>query len=406
MKRKFFSSIPSFAFLFFGLYLLAFLTGCSKIEFKTVDKPAYLRVFNNLRFKKTIVNKEEGESVLTMLINPQFDAQGIPVSAETVGDFLVTRDRYAPPYPSHIGTGTDVYNPEYPGKEKVIAGPILNGFDLSSWAQTPSGQKRIAFYFRPKNEVPFFHLETRFRSKVMIDTTLSLQAGEVYTLHVLQKDFENKKNGILLRTENFHKLSLSDSLVYVNFYNMSAKGFVAATTAFKPDPVNPVSDRYPEGINDEMKLYYSLYTPGEERPQLVNGYTKVYLTTLTRNTSNPAVASYYKLPLFAGSSRGPIQSSLFQSFYFLSPEYEIRDFENLAPVGGRLARLTCYTGQQQGYPPGMNNSEAGTLLPNLIVNIHSGSYNPRSFATVNTIEIVNGDAYLTTIQRVFAPPLY
>jgi len=40
------------------------------------------------------------------------------------------------------------------------------------------------------------------------------------------------------------------------------------------------------------------------------------------------------------------------------------------------------------------------------VNIHSGKDNPKTFATVNTIEVVNGRIYLTTIQRKYAPPIY
>jgi hypothetical protein len=45
-------------------------------------------------------------------------------------------------------------------------------------------------------------------------------------------------------------------------------------------------------------------------------------------------------------------------------------------------------------------------MPGLVINIHSGTYNPRSFATVNTIEIINGRAYLTTVQRKYDPPIY
>jgi hypothetical protein len=50
--------------------------------------------------------------------------------------------------------------------------------------------------------------------------------------------------------------------------------------------------------------------------------------------------------------------------------------------------------------------QGAIVVPNMIVNIHSGTYNPRSFATVNTVEIVNGNVYLTTIQRKYAPPVY
>jgi len=46
------------------------------------------------------------------------------------------------------------------------------------------------------------------------------------------------------------------------------------------------------------------------------------------------------------------------------------------------------------------------FFPNMIINTHSGIYNPRSFSSVNTVEFVNGEAYLTTIQRKYDPPIY
>ena len=114
-------------------------------------------------------------------------------------DFLDQRAPYAPPYPSHIGNNNSVNNPEYPGKENVLVGPVLNGFDLSSWAQVPSGTHRVMFLYRPTNSIPFFQLEPALRKKVLIDTTLDLTEGEVYTMHVLQQNFITKENGVLLR---------------------------------------------------------------------------------------------------------------------------------------------------------------------------------------------------------------
>lgn len=395
------------------LLLLAALSSflsCSKIDFKTMDSPAYIRVFNNLRFKLTVENKEQSLSVLTMLIDPVFDAQGLPVSAETTGDFLITRDAYAPPYPSHIGNSVDVFNPEYPGKEKVMAAPILNGFDLSSWAQVPSGRKRIVFYFRPRSEVPFFNLEARFKSQPVIDTVVNLDAKEVYTMHVLQKDFQTKKNGLLVRKEIFHKLALADSLVYVNFYNMSAKGFVEADNSYKPQNIREHSDLY-QGIRNEMKVYYTISKSnnGYDWNTPVMSHNKLYMTTMKRNTESTEVTPYSSFPLFVNPKENSITSNLFQFFYFLSPGYTIDDVDwnqyGVSPSNeGRYAYMTCFGNGK--VDPSHGYSNIGTLLPNLIVSTHSGIYNPRAFATVNSIEIVNGDAYLTTVQRVYAPPAY
>ena len=132
-ERNIFGSFKSSAWLLaFGLLLFA--SGCVKVEYSKINDPAYLRVFNNLNYIQTLGSKDNKVPFFCMFINPVVDADGMPVSAEIVGDFLDQRDAYAPPYPSHVGSSISVNNPEYPGKENVLVGPILNGFDLSSWA--------------------------------------------------------------------------------------------------------------------------------------------------------------------------------------------------------------------------------------------------------------------------------
>lgn len=386
------------------LPLLALLiTGCSKVEYAKIDEPAYLRVFNNLNYTIGLENKDEPVPYLTMLIDPELDASGMPVSAKIKGDFLDQREPYAPPYPSHVGSGTTVNNPEYPGRENVLVGPVLNGFDLSSWAQIPSGKHRVLFMFRPKNTVPFFNLDAKLKKTVMIDTTLVLDSKEVYTLHVLQKDYTSKRNGIYLRKENFHKLSLSDSLVYVNFYNMSAKGYWQADNNKKGGNSYPRGS-LSNGIKDQMNIFYSLYKNAPSRLSPLTGYHGKYLTSLTRNSEILEVAPYYSFPLFADKASNGIYTDIWQRFDLLAPGMDVT---NIPYVGNQLqtdnnwAPINCLLNGKS--PIGNDN---GATLPNMIVNIHSGIYNPRSFATVNTIEIVNGYVYLTTIQRKYAPPIY
>src|SRR5690606_10528894 len=120
-----------------GLILLALLclvisSACQKVEYTTMENPAYLRVFISINQMHVMDSKGDTLSYLCMLINPEFDKNGNPVSAEIVGDFLDQRAPYAPPFPSYIGVSTSVNNPEYPGKESVLAAPVLNGFELSS----------------------------------------------------------------------------------------------------------------------------------------------------------------------------------------------------------------------------------------------------------------------------------
>ena len=382
------------------LCIITGLTACSKVDYTEIDNPAYLRVFNNLNLKIGLDNKDEEKPFLTMLIDPVLDADSMPVSAAVKGDFLDQRNPYAPPYPSHIGSGTSVNNPEYPGKENIPVGPVLNGFDLSSWAQITAGHHRVMFLIRPANAIPFFELETSLKKKIMIDTIMNLTAGEVYTMHVLQKDFTTKKNGILLRQETFHKLSLSDSLVYVNFYNYSADGFWQADNSLKKEQF--LSGMLQYGIRDEMNIWFSLCADGNLNT--IPGYKLKYLTTLRRDLHSGAVTTYSSFPLFADPASDHISTRIWQRFSLLD--------KGLEPDNNPYGDASGDTHAQYGVISCIGNGtrtnfeQASLTLPNMIVNIHSGKHNPRSFSTVNMIEIVNGNAYLTTVQRKYPPPVY
>jgi len=391
------------------LLALSFLlsaNGCVKVEYSKIDDPAYLRVFNNLNYVQNLATKDSKVPFFCMFINPVVDASGMPISAEIVGDFLDQRDAYAPPYPSHIGSSTSVNNPEYPGKENVLVGPILNGFDLSSWAQVPSGKIRIMFAYRPKNTVPFFQLENGLKKDIMIDTTINLTNKEVYTLHLLQKDFVTKRNGILLRQENFHKLALSDSLAYVNFYNMSAKGFWEADDSLKPEDWKLRS--FQGGMKEDMNVFLSLYESQADlnhKGPTVPGFKGKYLTNVKLNTQTPAVSPYVSFPLWASKSANGIKTDIWQRFDFFVPGMDITNnpfYDGNISNGGNWVSVNCLLNGQVR----LASNDNGAILPNLLVNIHSGKNNPATFATVNTIEVVNGRVYLTTIQRKYAPPIY
>lgn len=386
--------------------LCFFSTGCVKVEYSKIDNPAYLRVFNNINYVQTLGSKDNKVPFFCMLINPEVNEEGMPVSAEIVGDFLDKRDAYAPPYPSHIGTSTSVNNPEYPGKENVLVGPIVNGFDMSSWAQVPSGRIRVMFAYRPKNTVPFFQLEARLKTDILIDTTIELSSKEVYTLHLLQRDFVTKESGVLLRQENFHKLPLSDSLAYVNFYNMSAKGYWEADKQLKEEDFRLRS--FQEGIRDEMNIYLSLF---QSQAQLdhngptIAGYKGKYLANVRRNTATGVVSPYVSFPVWASGSADGITTDMWQRFDFFSPGMDISNnpfYDSTIGTGSNWAAVNCLLNGNVD----LQSNDNGAVLPNLLVNIHSGHYNPKTFATVNTIEVVNGKVYLTTIQRKYAPPLY
>lgn len=393
-----------------ALSVLGFLLGsCSEIEYHEIEAPAYLRVFNNLNYEVRLENRHEKVPYLTMLIDPVYDENGVPISAAIVGDFLDKREKYASPYPTHSAGSTKRNNPEYPGKENVLVGPILNGFDLSSWAQIPAGKHKIAFYFRPINEIPFFELAPDQRHSIAVEREIDLTEREIYTLHVVQKDHTTKENGIILRQENFHKQPFSDSFVYVNFYNMSAKGYFESEDQYKP--ANVLSPTLSHGINDVTNVYLSLYPETSkqynEEAAFPAFYAK-YLYTLHRDTETDKVHPYFSFPLFADTTK-TITTNMVQHLAFLAPGIDFFDIGGgeYAPEKG-CTNLAFYdNGLAESLPNlGPVDTDSYTMLPGMIVNIHSGIHNPRSFATVNTVEIVNGQAYLTTIQRKYAPPIY
>ncbi|MCW3467214.1 hypothetical protein [Chitinophaga nivalis] len=383
------------------LSLLFSVYGCSKVEYTKIDNPAYLRVFNNLNYKITLGNKDQEQPFLTMLIDPVTDASGMPLSAAITGDFLDKRDPYAPPYPSHAGSSNSYKNPEYPGKENVLVGPVLNGFDLSSWAQIPAGKHRIMFMYRPMNNTPFFSLEERLKKKVLVDTLIELGSREVYTLHILQKNYKTKETGMLLRQENFHKQALSDSMVYVNFYNMSAEGFAEAPNDKKDD--NYEAGYLAKGIKDEMNIWFSSFTKDDLR-NAIPGFYHRFLMTVRRNNTSAAVSPYFSFPLFADPKSNRIHTTAWQRFNLMAPGMNPENNpynDGNSETFNDYALITCYG---NGTKPAFEG--ASCVLPNMIVNIHSGRNNPQSFATVNTIEIVNGSAYLTTVQRKYPTPIY
>ena len=419
MRKKNRISILSTRFALLPLIGFVFYS-CTEVDYREVENPAYLRVFNDLNYVVTAFAEDDQLPYLTMLIDPVFDADRIPTDAAIVSDFLDRRNSYASPYPTHSESGTSVWNPEYPGREEVLVAPVVNGFDLSSWAQIPSGKHRFVFMRRPYNDISFFELRKSLKQTVLLDTTLTLDAYEVYTLNVLQKDFETKENGVILRKENFIKQPFSDSLVYVNFYNYSAKGFWQADASYK-GIINGAPNQLEYGIQDTMKILMSLYRFPEVshsysyfkegNHNYIGNYYELYQRMLYRNTESNSVAPYLGFPLFADTASNDIVTDMLESFIFIRPdmtgwEQDINDL-NMTGVTTQFARLVfCGTENDTKDIRFYFEKMTPCVFPNMIVNTHSGIYNPRSFATVNFVEVVNGEAYLTTVQRRFDPPVY
>lgn len=371
-------------------------TACRKTEFATISNPAYLRVFNALDYTITIDNKDAPQPFLIMLIDPVLDEQGVPVGAEIEGDFLDKRDAWARPYPD--AANTTVYQKEYPGSAKALAGPILNGYDLSSWAQVPSGKHRVMFLSRPISTVPFFTLDKNQRKQVLIDTTIDLTAGEVYTMQVLERDYTTKRSALNLRNENFIKQPFSDSLVYVNFYNLSAKGYYANA---------PKGNQRYDRVPDTTNVFYTLsrFTNTSTPNKPMEGQQGVPAGQMIRSQENN-VTPYYSFPVFADTAADRIYTGrVAQQFIFLQQGY-LPNKIGFIPYLPDGVYSTFGVGEFGTTFPNIDNVLTGDVRTGMIVTTRSGVYNPRSFGTINTIEYINQKFYLTTIQRKYAPPVY
>lgn len=403
-----------------ALSIMIAAAGCKKVEYTTINNPAYVRVFNDLNYTQNYADKLAKYPDLCMIINPVLAADGTPTGGDVIADFLDKRAPYAPPYPSHSGNSTSLQNPEYPGKANVLVGPILNGFDLSSWAQMPSGKLRFMFFYRPYNEIPFFQLDRQLQQDVLLDTTLNLDAQEVYTLHVLQRDYVTKKKGVILRKETFQKLPLADTLAYVNFYNYSSKGYWQADESQKPTGGANLLRSFKSGVKDEMNIYMSIYN-GQVTPvsptnsPVITNYDRKYIGRLIRDADGSQVNPYVSFPIWVAPKADSIKTDIWQRFDFLAPgldimntPYRVAGNNTNYSTYGNFAAVNCLLNGTLTTTTLTANTyfQNATMVPNMLVNIASGTQKSKTFATVNTIEVINSNVYLMTVQRKYPAPTY
>lgn len=377
-----------------------FVSSCRKTEYVVLNNPAYLRVFNCLEFNVSLDNKDAPQPFLAFLVDPELDQYGVPVSAAITGDFLDQRDSWARPYPD--AASNVLWQKEYPGTKRVLAAPIVNGYDLSSWAQVPSGKHRIIFQTRPKNNTPYFELDRLERGVTLIDTTIDLGAGEVYTMHALVEEYSSQHPFMYLRQETFPKQPFADSMVYVNFYNLSSQNFYTKA----PDQV-PNSDVSNTKLRDTMNIYYSLNKLAGSTPVAIPGYRGIPMGQIVHSLK-PVVAPYFSFPLFPDSSSNKIfTGNMSQQFGFYAAGFSPDNigYPGFLPEGVFSAVIMGDYGAE-GKTTYLPFKVKCDLRTGLVVSIHSGTNNPRSFATVNTVEYINRKFYITTIQRKFAPPVY
>ncbi|NIG55413.1 hypothetical protein [Chitinophaga sp. Cy-1792] len=414
--------------------LLLIMAGCRKTEYNLIPDAAYLRVFNSLNYDVNVTTKDQPPPFLTMIIDPEFDANGLVTGGKIVGDHLDQRSAYAGPYPANAGT-TSWRNTEYPGSQKVLVGPILNGINLSSWAQVASGKHRVLFFSRPISEMSFFGLLERERKNLLLDSTVEFKPGEIYTMEVLQKTVSQQYPlpvTLYLRQEQFTKLPFADTLLYANVYNLSAEGYAAANPGMRTAISYYNATNKCTAFGDTMNLYYTLYKDDCGYPYVegtaigstvIPGFNNIWLGTVVRS-HNAGTAPYYSMPMFAASdtTKG-ILSREWELLVLMKPGLfpmpgilPVTATQGMATANPKYGAIACSNGSDDGRGttsaaarksiPRVSNRDylASCWLPNLIRYTASGSYAQRSFATISTIEIINNQVYMMSVQRSYAPP--
>lgn len=422
--------------LMFGL--LGLLTGCYKYEEKSqISNPSYLRVFNSIPFNLDAVHAGQAQPFLCFLVDPKFDASGNPIDGAVVGDWLHTRELFSLSYAADAATALNAQqtvsnvntinsgvplqnvtnaNYEYPGKLHVLTAPQMNGIDLSAWAQVPSGKHRILFVVRPQDNTPFNQVATTLRSNTIIDTTIDLQAGEVYTMNALATDLDNAKYGINLRKEQFVHEKFDPGRLYACFYNLSGVQPFLAT-----DPKFPYYWYY----TDTMSVSYTYWTTDDNvatgsviAAQPMLGATNIYMSTVIRGKTDNAVftpipfldRSYffdqqgvlrtYDLYNPFNSAANAVGTMPFVSFSFGRPNVQTQD-----GVAGKYSPLVCTTNPASVNlidPNVLQGNTANSKISQVNLNrvIQSGS-SINIIPTVNIFEIIYNRVYLMQLQRGF-----
>ncbi|PUZ29396.1 hypothetical protein DCC81_08090 [Chitinophaga parva] len=398
------------------------LAGCKKYaEGPLVPKAAYIRVFNDMPQGIDPLHTGQPNPFLTFLMDPHTDAQGVADTGAIVGDFMATRELYSLSYPineanNSIGHTTvdergqivqvdlTPVNMEYPGNAHVLTAPAINGFDLSAWAAVPSGKHRILFVSRPKSNLYFSQLSVAIRQRVLIDTVVDLQPGEVYTMEAVSRDLDNGQYGLYIRREAFTHQAFEENKLYVGFVNLSG--------------AEPLTSKYgfTNRFSDRTTIYatYNIYDDIGNMGQAGNvayipypGYNQAYYTTL--QTRMDTSIAYLSLPMLPQSSfflqdsvrsymNGLTSAGGGSLGYGTLPHvfFNLHDANNVTP--DFTLRCSADPRTFNRYDPYV--TIAPLYTPNLNLLVNTGS-KWQAYSTVNIMEMVYDRVYMMQIQRGF-----
>ncbi|MBN9380833.1 MAG: hypothetical protein J0H74_08715 [Chitinophagaceae bacterium] len=416
--------------------MISLLTGCYKYkEQPQVANPAYIRVFNSIPFTVDAMHAGQAAPFLCFLVDPVKDADGIANGGAIVGDWLHTRELFSLSYAADAATAMNAQstinvintglptqnvvnaNYEYPGKLHVLTSPPMNGMDMSAWAQMPSGKHHIIFVTRPEDDRPFSQLPGSLRKNVIIDTTVDLQAGEVYTINALATDIDKNQYGADVRHEQFVHEKFDPGRIYAAFYNLSSVRPYLATDPHFPFYwyyADTMTISYTCWINDDNYSSGGLSYPAWPLP----GSDNVYMTTLYRGKNDGTV--FTPLPFLSRDyffdQQGVLRTMVFSA--------GASNTGTMPFYGFKLTQTSPSSLQYGTYPNLLCNADPAnfnTQDPN-VVNV-SGStplngpkaYNYQAslfrviqsgtslniYPTVNIFEVINDRIYLMQMQRDF-----
>ncbi len=362
-----------------------FYSNCVKYKrLATLSKPTYLRVFNDLSIPYSPLTKDEPIPFLVFLFDPVFDSKNLPIGGAYVGDFLQSRTPYNPSYPITEANVGVVKNQEFPGSLSLPAAPVINGFDLSSWAQMPSGKHRILFLTRPLTDTAFANLPAFARNNKIVDTMVDLSPGEVYTMEVINYDQKNNRAGIYLRKETFPHQNFENNKIYFNIYNLTTSSPDPAIGTLYPFTIDTLNAYYTYNATHCFNLSSDPTNPSFDCPSYsLPGYDSTYFFTLTQKYASSA--PYISIPFLYQFDNIQYPDSTFK----VAKDRPSLLFTFFLPNSPILLDSIRF---QDGTPLPFFAAESSI----------SGVLTPQS--TVNTIELVNDQVYYMQIQRLYVPP--
>jgi hypothetical protein len=399
------------SYLCVGLILFS---SCKKYaELSPINQPAYLRVFNDLNYVLGPANSSQPSNEITFLFDPVIDKAGLPTGASIIGDYITVRNVFAASYPANAGNLAVTKQSEWPGSVTTLTAPTINGLDLSSWAQVPSGRHRIMLMGRSQADTPFVNLPASGRTSIIADTTVDLSAGEVYTLEAVLLDGAVNSTGAYIRKESFTKTPFSTLNNYMSFYELSARNLNPSNiTTYYLDQNNFPVIVQGTPFYAPLDLYYSVYTPVCANTSASGQVTyscvfqtptanKDYLRTLSRSFATQAPYDSIPMP--------PLSQFLNPDNSFATPSsrpwVSVGVHEALGTSGSINFGVDtlAWASRTGGY--GVVVENPAFLFPQGLTLATGNGREISIYPTVSIIEIINNNPYMIQLHRTFDAPI-